>query len=93
MIRRVEVRGRDLEAAAKRESYPPPQTKPSQHQSRRDEILFLPVVLPILKERRVEFDFRPDPPEHPVLKRVVPGVGASDDIGIRGRQPDPERPL
>jgi len=63
VIRGVEVCCGDLVSAPKRKSDSSPQMKAPQDEAGRYKILLLAIVLSVLKECRVELDFRPEFPK------------------------------
>jgi len=90
VIRGMKVSCRDLISATHRKADSSPQVKAAHDQTRRREILFPPVVLSVLKERRVKLDFGPELPEHTVLESIIPGVVSSHEVGIGCWEADPE---
>ena len=83
----------DLVPAAHRKPDSADQVKASHDQSRRHEVLLPPIVLPILKERGIEFDLRPEFAKHAVLERIVPRDSPSQSARVGSRKSDPERAL
>ena len=93
VIAGVKAGGRDLVPAAHSEAESLPQVKPSHHQARCYEVLFLAVVLAVLEKRRVELELRPELAKDVVLKGIVPGASAANQISIRNRQANSKRAL
>ena len=50
--------------------------------------MLLAVVLAVLEETRIQFDFRPYLAQHVILEGVVPGIGAAADIRVGGGEAD-----
>src|SRR5580704_18522960 len=89
----MKMGGSDLVSPTDRKPDSPPKAKASHDQPRSDKVLLLTVVLPILKECRVELNLRPELPKYPVLESVIPDVGSSDNVGISNWKPNPEGTL
>src|ERR1700680_4337944 len=63
----MKVSGSDLVPAAERKAHSLPKVKAPDEQTRSHKVLLLAIILSVLKECRVELDFRPELPKYAVL--------------------------